>query len=540
VVRGYLRRSELTAERFLPDPYGTEAGARLYRTGDMARYLTDGNIEYLGRIDHQVKIRGFRIELGEIEVMLSSHPAVRQCVVIALQDEGGDKRLVAYVVGEQDISGADLAKYLKGRMPEYMIPEAIIILETMPVTANGKIDRRRLATLSDARRRAEGRFVAPRDILEFQLVQIWERVLGIHPIGVTDNFFDLGGHSLLAAGLMARIRNTVGRNLPLTTLFQGGTVEHLASILRREASSISGASLIELQSSGSNPPLIFVHPTGGNVLCYLDLARCLGSDRPFYGLQTAGLYGERPLYTKIEHMAAHYIEELRNVQPDGPYFIGGWSLGGLIAYEMAQQLVAQGQKIGQLLLLDTGAWTSLSEQIEEAGQTEADDAELGQTEADDAELLMLLLFDEPPVSREYLGQFEGDERINYILSRAKSVDLLPPDVDVAQARSFLRAHRTNVNAMRRYVPRVYAGSVTLFKTAKQFSTDTLDGSAQSSRVMKMIQDPTMGWGELAAGGVQIIDIPGEHETMVRKPHVETLALMIRTSLDVAQTVGGEI
>jgi thioesterase domain-containing protein len=400
----------------------------------------------------------------------------------------------------------------------------------MPVMANGKIDRRRLTTLSDARRRAEGRFVAPRDILEFQLAQIWERVLGIHPIGVTDNFFDLGGHSLLAAGLMARIRKTVGRNLPLTTLFQGGTVEHLASILRQEASSISGASLIELQSSGSKPPLTFVHPTGGNVLCYLDLARCLGSDRPFYGLQTAGLYGERPLYTKIEDMAAHYIEALRNVQPDGPYFIGGWSLGGLIAYEMAQQLVAQGQKIGQLLLLDTGAWTSFREQVEEEGQTEADDAEL----------LMLLLFDEPPVSREYLGQFEGDERINYILSRAKSVNLLPPDVDVAQARSFLRAHRTNVNAMRRYVPRIYAGSVTLFKTAKQFSTDTLDGSAQSNRVMKMIQDPTMGWGELAAGGVQIIDVPGEHETMVRKPHVETLALMIRTSLDVAQTAGGEI
>src|SRR5262249_47184195 len=343
LARGYLGRPDLTAERFVPNHFSREGGERLYRTGDVCRYLPDGNIDFIGRADGQVKIRGHRIELGEVEVVLNGYRLVRQSVVVASENERGDKHLVGYVIGEEGVTPAELKNHVRERLPEYMVPSAIVLLEKMPLTANGKIDRKSLPGLSSARGPMEGSFVAPRDALEFQLAQIWERVLGIYPIGVRDNFFDLGGHSLLTLSLMARIRNATGRDLPLKALFHGGTIERLAGILRREANSMSWSCLVELQTSGSRPPIFFVHPADGTVLFYADLARCLGSDQPFYGLQAPGLYGERPLYTRIEDLAAHYIEAIREIQPEDPYLLGGWSLGGIVAYEMAQQLVTRSQ-----------------------------------------------------------------------------------------------------------------------------------------------------------------------------------------------------
>jgi thioesterase domain-containing protein len=518
MARGYIGREELTAERFIPARYG-RAGERLYKTGDLVRYLSDGNIEYLGRKDAQVKIRGYRIELGEIQAVLSEHRSVNQSVVIAREDERGDNRLLGYVVVEEATSTSELRKYLKERLPEYMLPEAIIALDEVPVTANGKIDRKKLPPPSGARQLLNKSIVDPRDHLELQLVNIWENVLGVHPIGATDNFFDLGGHSLLAVSLMARIRNVMGRDLPLSALFQGGTIESLASMLRRESNSASWSCLVELQASGSQPPLFFVHPAGGNVLCYLDLARRLGRDQPFYGLMAPGLNGEQSLYTRVEDLAAHYIETLKTVQPEGPYILGGWSFGGIVAYEMAQQLVAQGQKVSHLLLLDSGARTSSGEDIED------------EVEDDDAALLVNLLSEDLPISTENLRQFQGDEQIDYILKRAMEEHLAPPDVEVAQARSLLRVYRTNEKAGRKYVPQVYPDTITLFKTAKPTVTPSSDGSAASERMKKIIQDPTMGWGELVAGGVRVVDVPGTHITMVRPPHIETLAMRIRACLN---------
>jgi thioesterase domain-containing protein/acyl carrier protein len=485
----------------------------------VCRYFSEGSIEFAGRADDQVKVRGYRIEPGEIQAVLNEHRSVKQSVVLANDDERGGKRLVGYVVGDAEVTGVELKRHLIERLPEYMVPEEIVVLEEMPLTANGKIDRKRLGELPDARERPKKSFIAPRDLLEFQLVRIWENVLGIHSIGVTDNFFDLGGHSLLAVSLMARIRNVFDRDLPLSALFQSGTIECLASILRRDASSMTWSSLVELQPSGSQAPLFFVHPAGGNVLCYLELARCLGSDRPFYGFQTPGLYQERALYTRIQDLASYYIEEMRTVQPEGPYLLGGWSLGGIVAYEMAQQLVAQNQKVSQLLLLDSGVRIL----------TEVDGEE--HIEEDDALKLIGIFGVALPVSKEDLDPLEGDERIDYVLKKATSMNLLPPDVDVAQAYSFLKTFRTNERAGRKYVPHVYPGIVTLFRTTKPLPSTAYDGSAHSEMIAKMIQDPTMGWGELAAGGVQVIDIPGDHQTMMSRPHVETLALRIRDCLN---------
>jgi amino acid adenylation domain-containing protein len=263
--RGYLGRPELTAEKFIPNPFGGEAGARLYKTGDLARYMPDGTIEYLGRTDHQVKIRGFRIELGEVESMLGQHPAVRQAVVLAREDVAGEKRLVAYLVGEGQTapSRAELRHFLQERLPEYMVPSAFVTLDALPLTPNGKLDRWALPAPHTVRSNQQGTTVGPRDSLELQLVQMWEEILAVHPVGVTDNFFELGGHSLLAMRLMGQIERQFGRRLSLSALFQGATIDQLASILRRPMASVPRSPVVGVHTKGSLRPFFCVHPAGG-------------------------------------------------------------------------------------------------------------------------------------------------------------------------------------------------------------------------------------------------------------------------------------
>ncbi len=357
LARGYLNLPELTAEKFVPDPFRAEPGALMFKTGDLARYRPDGNIEFLGRADDQVKVRGFRIELGEIETVLGQHPAVREAVVVVREDAPGEKRLVAYVVA--DTSAGELRQFLRERLPDPMAPATIVLLDVLPVMPNGKVDRRALPVPDRAGREAEKALVGPRDELEHQLVQIWEEVLDVRPIGVTDNFFDLGGHSLLAVRLFALIEERLGKRLPLTAVFQGATVEHLAAVyFRRQAEPGSQSSLVPIQPAGGRPPLFLVHPAGGQVFPYIHLARSLGFEQPCYGLQAAGLDDGQDRLTRIEDMASRYIHALQTVQPTGPYFIGGWSMGGVIAFEMAQQLVGKGQEVASLVLVDAGLPTS--------------------------------------------------------------------------------------------------------------------------------------------------------------------------------------
>jgi len=252
LARGYLNCPELNAQKFIPNPFSDEPGARLYKTGDLVRYLPDGNIEFLGRIDHQVKIRGFRIELAEIEAILSQHPDVRTAVVVAREDMPGQKRVVAYLVANQPPAppSSELRRFLKQKLPDYMVPSAFVMLPALPLTPNGKVNRQALPTPNQVRPELELAFVAPRDALETQLTRIWSEVLGIQPIGVTDNFFELGGHSLLAVRLFALIKQRCGKSLPLATLFQQGTVEQLASILRQKGWSPSWSSLVPIQPQG--------------------------------------------------------------------------------------------------------------------------------------------------------------------------------------------------------------------------------------------------------------------------------------------------
>lgn len=291
---------------------------------------------------------------------------------------------------------------------------------------------------------------------------------------------------------------------------------------------MSWSCLVEFQSSGSKPPLFFVHPGGGNVHSYYDLARCLSPERPFYAFQQPGLYKERALLTSIEDMAAYYIEAMMTVQPQGPYFIGGWSFGGLVAFEMARQLLAQDQTVGQILLLDSGAPISMKEYFGE----EYEEPEEEDERKDDAALLIELLGG-LQLSEEDLKPYEGDKRIEYIIKTGIGMNFFPPDVDITRARTYLELFRTNGRARRKYLPKVYQGSVTLFRPFTQLTLPPSDGAGHSERIARLIHDK--GWSEFAAGGVRVVEVPGDHGTMVGKPHVETLALRIRECLDEAET-----
>ena len=310
VGRGYLGDEGRTAEAFVPDPFGAEVGARLYKTGDLARYLPDGNLEFLGRLDFQVKLRGFRIELGEIEAVLSQHPAVRQAVVVVREEVPADKRLVAYVVLQKDQTATidELKSRVMKQLPAYMVPSAFVLLERLPLTANGKLDRRALPPAEPSGRRTEDSYVAPALLLHHQLVQIWEELLGVRPIGITDDFFDVGGDSLLAVRLFDRIAQACGKKLPLSTLFAGATIEHLVTALLGETKTDSRAPLVVVQAGGSRRPFFFLHGQWrGGALYSLELARYLGPDQPFYLLEPYKFDGLAVPPT-LEAIAAAHIE----------------------------------------------------------------------------------------------------------------------------------------------------------------------------------------------------------------------------------------
>ena len=353
LARGYFNRPDLTAVRFVDNPF--VPGMKLYKTGDWGRYLRDGNIEYLGRQDQQVKIRGFRIELGEIETVLVEHPSVNQAVVVAHDVKGtsGDKRLVAYVVLHKGPThtNVDLRGYATKKFPSYMVPSTFVQLESFPLTPNGKVDRLALPAPESVRPPTEESFVAPTSMVAHRLKQIWEELLDVRPIGMRDNFFHIGGHSLLAAKLVARIEQELGKRISLETLFAAPTIEQLVLAMQTEQEKSSRIPLVPVQASGSKAPFFYLHGAWDSDAFYcFQLSKRLGPDQPFYALPPYDFTGLQ-VAPSIEEMATAHIQSIRTVQPQGPYLLGGFCNGGLIAYEMARQLVMQGEKIECLVLV---------------------------------------------------------------------------------------------------------------------------------------------------------------------------------------------
>ncbi|HJT20927.1 MAG TPA: amino acid adenylation domain-containing protein [Nitrospira sp.] len=354
LAKGYHRRPDLTADRFVRHPFSNDPDARLYRTGDVARYREDGKLVHMGRMDHQVKVRGFRIELGEVESVLARHPKIAQAVVTAREDQYGLKQLAAYIVPRtQPAPAADeLRAYLRAIVPEYMVPSFFVSLDKLPLTANKKIDVRALPAPAAPVHAAGAPFAFPRNAMEVQLTALWQQVLGIQEIGIHDNFFELGGHSLKAAQLFFHLETVFGKQLPLATLFQAPTIAQLADVLAQARWTPPWQSLVAIQPSGSATPLFVVPGVGGNVLVFARLAKLLGPEQPIYGLQARGLDGKETPFTSVPEMAAHYVEQIKRIQPTGPYFISGVCTGGLIAYEMVQQLSVEGQE-ATVFMMDT-------------------------------------------------------------------------------------------------------------------------------------------------------------------------------------------
>jgi len=523
LARGYQRRPALTAERFIPDAVSGQPGARLYDTGDLARFRPDGAIVFLGRSDHQVKIRGHRIELGEIEAALAQVPGVKQSVVVARPDASGANSLVAYIVGNASTTDpAALRRHLQSQLPYYMIPGVFIALESLPLSPNGKVDRNALPALEASGRVGTRAFRPPRDAVEQKLVGIWQDVLDVRPIGVEDDFFLLGGHSLLAVRLMAWIEQQFGRHLPMATLFKGPTIAQLAAILRRESEPHAWSSLVAVQSAGTARPIFFVPGGGGNVFYLYPLAHHLGLGRPFYGLQARGLDGLSAVHSSVEEMASAYLDEILTVQPEGPYLLGGHSSGSWVAFEMARQLESRGQQVALVVVIDTPA--PIPETI--ASDVDQDEALYLYKIA---RLIERWANKDLGITYEALQPLTSAGQMEYLEARLKTVDILPPEAGRAQVHGLVQVFKASTRNSSRYRAQgTYHGTVALLRANETHIEDT--GIAMNLRA----NDDTWGWNQLAQTNVEVRIVPGDHVTMMADPHVRTLASELAACISKAE------
>jgi amino acid adenylation domain-containing protein len=488
VGRGYLGRPELTAERFVPAAIGQQPGGRLYLTGDLARHLADGTLEYLGRMDNQVKVRGFRIELGEVEAVLAAHPAVREAAVLARRDPTGELRLVAYVAATaaEGLAGR-LRDHLAERLPGYMVPTVFVQLPDLPLTPNGKVDRKALPPPAAPGLPAGGGR-GPRDGLELVLQQIWEELLGRVGPAIDGSFFDLGGHSLLAVRLASLVRVRLGLDLPVASLFTANTIESQAVLLRRGVASTRPASAphcIQLAAGGAGRPLFLVHPVGGGVLCYIELVRHLraAGGPAIWGLQRLAA----PRHESIEDLARRYLQEIPRRRA---IHLAGWSMGALVAYEMARQRRLAGGDVS-LTLLDPPAAADATAVTDERTL-------LGRFAAD---LLQLA----PGELGELLAAAPAaiDLSFDELQAEAERRRLLPHGLDRHLVRRLYTVFRANAAAAAAYRPLPCEGRLDLLLAP---------GEGESAAALAQRAG---SWAALAAAGSGIHPVPGGHFGLLR-------------------------
>ena len=490
LAREYWRNPEATARAFIADP--NDPALRQYATGDLGSLRADGCLTCHGRKDFQTKIRGFRVETAEVELALLDLSAVKEAVVAARDDGRGEQCLAAYLVpaGEERPATGEVLASLRERLPDYMIPVAVVWLETLPKTATGKIDRLALP----APVLEENDYEPPRTPLEDTLAHIWAEVLGIERVGRRESFYDLGGHSLLAPRLFALIQQRIGRRLPLATLLQASSVAGMAELLSRDDWTPPWSSLVPIQPNGTRRPFFCVHPAGGDILVYRELSVLLGDDQPFYGLQEdPQLTGN--LRNFIVDTAAHYVAQVRAFQPDGPYLLGGYSFGGSVAFEMARQLAMQGAAVGLLVLFDA---TCLN--LSPAA---------GAKQRQHVSLPAYLR------SRPASWKRAWDRLLFKILFHACRVLDRPFPARYRNTGQF-RFYRM---VKKLYRPERYPGGLTLFRVTGNERQDDL------------------GWGQVVDGPIDIRSVPGTHLTMFAAENVQALAAELRDCLQRVQDAG---
>jgi amino acid adenylation domain-containing protein len=490
VARGYLNRRELTSANFVPDPFSPEPGSRLYKTGDIVRRRSDGSLLFLGRLDHQVKIRGFRVELGDVGALLEGHPSVRQCVV-KVHEEPGDRRLVAYLVPRTAAvpTAGEMRRFLQSRAPDYMIPGTFVWLERFPLTHSGKVDRAAMPPPPRVRPELERPLVAPRDRVEHQLKEIWEEILKVQPVSVLDNFFELGGHSLLVIDFCERVARRLGKDLSPATVLLNPTIERLAAILRRETETPQWSFLMPFQPRGFRTPFFCV---SGNEA----LAGHMPPDQPFYGLQLHGQDGRR-IPSTVEAMAADLLGEIRSLQSEGPYRIGGFSFGATVAFEIACQLRESGQAVALLALLDP-------DRLSEDQSFPSTNSSFNDGGAEKV-----------PRARAKNGGSLSDHLARRTLGNARSMAkkvtwLTWLGLGLRLPASLRKGYLldTRRRAARRYVPQPHGGIVVLLHS--------------ETRSPALVYE----WRKVACREFNVHEIPGGHMDLLREPNVSAVAALL--------------
>lgn len=480
-------------------------------TGYRAQWLRDGKLEYLGSAKAPLRVGRFAVDPAEVSRVIELHPLVAAVAVLGTTGRDGQTLLAAYVEpraasrvaidsGEHGLLLGQIRHFAEARLPAYMIPTAWRVLGAIPRNKKGQVDTATLPEPMRARGITSTAYVAPRDAIEARVAAVWSQVLGVQPVGVTDSFLDLGGYSSLAVTLLTRLEYEFARRLPLAALFEDPTVAHLAELLRREAAKPEEISLVPLRPSGSKPPLFCVHPAGGTVFCYLELARELNDKRPVYGLQAAGIDGVSAPHETVEAMAAHYVAAIKSVQPEGPYHLCGWSTGGVVAFELARQLRSAGDDVGLLALFDAA--------IPRPGETFG---------ADDLLPMLELLF--PTDDRqqlERLRELPASVQLEHFSQRAAAAQLLLAGVGVSQAQRIYDVFQANMQAVVAYRPGPYDGRITLFRA--------------SDHATPMHADRLLGWEPWATGRIDLHKIDGAHLTLLKSPTVQSICVQLLHAL----------
>ena len=527
LARGYLNRPELTAEKFIPNALDGDRSARLYKTGDLMRRCADGSLEFLGRLDNQVKLRGFRIELGEIEARLRKHAGVGECVVVAWTDERGDRQLVAYLVPldpQAAVSSEQLRSFLKEQLPEYMVPTAFVALGKLPMTSNGKIDRKALPARELGRGSSVAGYVAPHTPLEETLADIWKKVFGLKQVGVRDNFFALGGHSLLAMRLISEVRRSLNHKLSVPSFFQNPTIEGMARVLQEEtqielggeqkalrvvlrqgAKSLAivpdNARWVALQTAEGRPPFFIVD----SFPYFIDVVKLLGADQPVLSLADRELQ-ESPSYSIAAEAAVH-VQTILECQPQGPYMVGGCSASGIVAYEVAQQLQDRGDQVGLLTLFDTvnpyfmREYSALRRSL--AYQTAA---------------LKQMRWSELP-------GWMAAKLTSLVAGRSGASESLPlggesqnPTEQVGSSAQF-GLTTARITAARKYRPKPYTGRFLLFKRHRELGGRYLDAR--------------LGWGDAVRGKIEVCQLSTNDHLEIFKSEIDRtlVAQKLRSCFD---------
>jgi amino acid adenylation domain-containing protein len=548
---GYVNRPTMTNEAFIVDPEDPQGRNRLYRTGDRVRFRRDRNLEFVGRLDDQVKIRGYRIELGEIQSVLQELQGVRQACVVMREDVPGDRRLVGYVVPDEDAEGAGPDAWISGlraRLPQYMVPASVVSLEQLPLNRNGKVDAKALPSPLAEHFGSENEIVPPSDFVEKELVAIWEDILNYSPASLHHNFFKYGGHSLSALSLRSLIESRLGVSIELFELFENGTILHLANHVRsmrgahgliveeplqRKASVSSRGSwltrwtgrllrrspqrrsphrvdpanlLKELSRDGAGRPVFLVQAATGGVLCYASLVSSMKGDRPIYGLNAPGEILAEPI--SVESMAELYIQAIKRVQPQGPYTLGGWSLGGVTAYEIARKLSEAGDSIELVAMLDSYP-----------ADGRLDSVELDENELLDKFIRELLSSSGLNVSHSSIINVELDEdgdALSQAMEVAKSIGVLPQDFSRESFSAHFVAFKNIYQAWRSYRPGESSVPVYLVVADDSFESLSMSG-----------RNPIQSWVACAGGGVSMEVAGGDHYSMLRSPVSERIAALLR-------------